>query len=735
MELFETYKFFFQASSKLYKSHAIQTIEMLQAAQHHNLTNFNNFLNVKNFKNLEKNTAIKKLQNYPAMKKIRTVGVVGAGTMGSALAQKFVQEGFNVILADRAMNFVEKGITGIKSTFSEGTKKKLFTDEQIKNFLNNLKGTENLFDLQGCDLVVEAIYEDFNAKSELFKELSSIVPYDTILATNTSSFSISELAASVKYPERFIGLHYFYHAAKNRLLEIIPGLKTSEDTIKTAHRFAVLTGKDPIYSKDANGFIVNRFFVPWLNESVRLHQEKVSIERIENVCKDVFGISMGPFELMNVTGVPVAYHAEKTLEVFGSLYTVAKELKKKTDEKQQWTWDKSKELNTCTTYPEVNLAVKERMLGLVFFICSQLLDEKVCSASDIDKGARIGLRWKKGPVELMRELGENEVTRLIVKIIDLYNMELPDAIGKKYWKPANVKLEKNDAIAVITIDQPETLNALSEDTMKQFSDCFDRADKNSSIETIFITGSGKAFVAGADIKFFVNNIKNERICNIESFTEFGQSVFHRIDNSKKKIVAVINGLALGGGLELALCADLILALPKAQMAFPETGIGIYPGLGGTQRSVRKLGNGLSKYLVLTGKMLSARDAEEIGLVDKVISNEEMFSILGGEIPLPFIEKKSLEGKWISIKNFFEKNSLQKITDKKYSLDGMNREEAEKLAKTIKYKAPIALKLAEQLINEAKGCSSELDHLREVFLTSDALLGLSSIGEKVVYQGR
>lgn len=668
------------------------------------------------------------------MKNIKTVGVVGAGTMGSALAQKFAQEGFRVILADRAMNFVEKGINGINATFSEGIQRKLFSEEQIKSFLSNLKGTDNLSDLKECDIVVEAIYEDFNAKTELFKELSAIVPSDTILATNTSSFSITELSAAVKNPERFIGLHYFFHAAKNRLLEIIPGLKTSEDTINAAYRFSILSGKDAIYSQDAYGFVVNRFFVPWLNEAVRIHEEKAgTIDQIEQVCKKVFGITMGPFELMNVTGVPVAYHAEKTLEIFGPLYKVANALKVKTEEKQQWTLNNTAEPTIID--PTIELAIKERMLGLVFFICSQILDEKICIASEIDRGAKIGLRWKKGPVELMRDLGQTEVKRLVAKIAGLYSMEMPVSIGMDYWKPVNVKLEQKGSIAVITMDQPENLNALSEETVKQLGECFDAAEKNDSVQTIFITGSGKAFVAGADIKFFVKNIRKDRICDIESFTEFGQGVFERIDKSKKKVVAIINGLALGGGLELALCADIILALPKAQMAFPETGIGIYPGLGGTQRSVKKIGNGLSKYLVLTGKMLSAKDAEEIGLVDKIISLDELFSLLSGEKPVPENTEKSLGSGWDAIKNFFENNSLQVILAKQYSCDGISQEEAVKLAKTIGFKAPVALKLADMLIDQAKGCTSELAHLREVFSTSDALLGLTSIGGKVTYLGK
>ena len=140
-------------------------------------------------------------------------------------------------------------------------------------------------------------------------------------------------------------------------------------------------------------------------------------------------------------------------------------------------------------------------------------------------------------------------------------------------------------------------------------------------------------------------------------------IFEKIDNSKKKIVAIINGLALGGGLELALCADVILSFKKAQMAFPETGIGIYPGLGGTQRSVKRIGKGLSKYLIYTGKTLSAKDAEEIGLIDKIITLEEMFLLIDGKIPIPEVSAKKNNEKWKGLRNFFDENSLNKILEK------------------------------------------------------------------------
>jgi len=667
------------------------------------------------------------------MKDITNVGIVGAGTMGAALAQKFIQEGFAVTLADRSMKIVQKGITGIQSTLRDAVEKRLFTESQVEQFMQRLNGTDTLAGLAHCDLVIEAIYENFEAKSELFQTLSTIVSADCILATNTSSFSVSELAESVRHPERFIGLHYFYHAAKNRLVEIIPGSKTAPETFIAAQRFSFLSGKDAITCADSYGFVVNRYFVPWLNESARLLGEGYPIDVIDAVCKQVFGIGMGPFELMNATGIPVAYHSEKTLERYGNLYTVSEVLEKQALANTPWLLGTTPDSGLGT--PEQEREIADRMLGVVFFVCLQLLDENVCSVAAINRGAKIGLKWKRGPFEMMNRLGEDAVRSLVCKIAALYTMPMPNALSADRWKSDNVKLEKNGSIAIITMDQPEYQNAFSEETMRQLATCFDNADNDPDIKTIFFTGSGKAFVAGADITYFVTKIKSNNIDDIIAFTKAGQDLFERIDTSNKTIVSIINGLALGGGLEFALCSDIVLALPKAQLAFPETAIGIYPGLGGTQRSTRKLGKGLSKFLIFTGKMLSASEAAAIGLVDKIVTPQEMFAILAGEAPIPGPANTALSPEWSAIAEFFSTNSLSDIVSGTTSEGIIDEALSQKFTKMVQSKAPVALRLADELITKAAGCSSELNHLSEIFSTSDALLGLTSIGKKVEYQGK
>lgn len=666
-------------------------------------------------------------------KTITNVGVVGAGTMGSALAQKFAQVGFSVILADKTFEQVEKGVRNITAVLQEGVARNVFSREKMDKVLANIRSTEKLEDLRSCDIVIEAIYENFEAKVDLFIKLSKILSKNCILATNTSSYAVSELACSVEFPERFIGLHFFYHAAKNRLVEIIPGENTSAETYEVARRFALIAGKDPITCGDVYGFVVNRFFVPWLNEAARIYEEGIApIPVIDRICRSVFGIGMGPFELMNATGVPVAYHAEKTLEVFGNLYHVAEGLKNQALDGKNWEIGSE---DGMIVSPETETLVRERLLGVVLFVSTQILDESICTATDLNRGARIGLKWKRGPVELMQKLGVTEVKRLIQAIASRYSMPMPISLGEVFWNMKTVRCTRKGRLATIIMDQPESMNALSGETIRQLWDCFSTAESDPEIDTIFITGSGKAFVAGADIRFFLDNMRNDRICDIETFTEIGQRIFERIDRSRKQVVAALNGLTLGGGLELALCADVLIATPNAMLAFPETGIGIYPGLGGTQRTRQRIGTSLAKYLVLTGKMITAEEAQEIGLVRKVVSLPEMLEILAGEKAVPRAGRGNPKRKWKQVESFFKKNTLDEILSRRYNAHNLPQPEAEKISDALQTRAPIALRIADTLISNAKGPRSELEHLRTIFSTKDALAGLSSIGKKVEFTGQ
>jgi enoyl-CoA hydratase/3-hydroxyacyl-CoA dehydrogenase len=667
--------------------------------------------------------------------KIQKIGIIGAGNMGSGIAQKVAQEGIDVVIVDIKDKFIEKGLENIKKTLSKAIERKIFTQEQSETILKRVKGTTNIDEIKDADIVIEAVFEDMDVKKDLFKQLDKICEDKTIFASNTSSFSITELATSVNRNDQFLGLHFFYHPAMNRLLEIIPGKDTSRETISLAKTFSQMIGKTAIHVKDSPGFAVNRFFVPWLNEATKILEEGIAnIPTIDDAAKKVFKLPMGPFELMNVTGPSIAYHSCLGLgNKLGEFYLPSNCLKEQIDKGELWN------LNGDIDDTKVGV-VEERLLGTVFTVACTLLQESITSLEAIDRGAKVGLRWRKGPFEMMNKYSIENSYEIVKKFVNKYStLKIPSNIKQQYKKRQNwvfkyVNLEITDNIAKILINRPEALNAINEIVIQQLDEQFTKADNDPDVKAIILEGAGKAFVAGADIGYFIKKIKQNKIDDICKFTRYGHTVLNKIDSSEKPVIAKLDGLALGGGAEIALAADTIIATDKGSIGFPETGIGIYPGLGGTQRTTRYLGKELTKYLIFTGKVLDARTAASIGLIEYLLPPDEIDNMVSELVSSGKILKKSMKKevelpeKFQKIKNYFSDINIQNILSGKGDLN----EIGQKISKTISYKAPLAIKLANKVIDEGsqlglkEGLEIELDHLREIFSTQDALEGLNSV---------
>ena len=242
------------------------------------------------------------------MEPIEKVAIIGAGNMGSGIAQKSAQERFDVQMVDREQEWVDRGHGIVSEFLKEAEERRIFNSrqvEQIKSRITGVVGTENVD--PSTDLVIEAVFEDFDIKKSVFETLNDVCDSHTILASNTSSLSVDKLASSTGRPDRFVGLHFFYHPAKNRLVEVIPAAESSERSIKLVEQYCKSMGKVVIVCKDRPGFVVNRFFVPWLNEACKLLEEGVgSTAQIDSVARTAFNIGMGPFALMNLTGPPIA---------------------------------------------------------------------------------------------------------------------------------------------------------------------------------------------------------------------------------------------------------------------------------------------------------------------------------------------------------------------------------------------------------------------------------------------
>ena len=240
---------------------------------------------------------------------IQTVGVLGCGLMGSGIAQVCAQSGYRTIVRDVAPDLVDEGLQRIDRFLADGITRGKMVPEDKKRTLENLTGTTRVEDLADCDIVIEAIIENIEVKREMFAVLDATVGAEAILASNTSSICITELAAATRRRDRVLGLHFFSPVPIMKLLEVIRGLETSEETYNQAIEFGRSLGKDPVTAPDRPGFIVNRLLVPYLMDAVRAFESGAgTIEDIDKSMTLGCGHPMGPFALLDFIGLDTTYY-------------------------------------------------------------------------------------------------------------------------------------------------------------------------------------------------------------------------------------------------------------------------------------------------------------------------------------------------------------------------------------------------------------------------------------------
>ncbi|MEN6463195.1 MAG: 3-hydroxyacyl-CoA dehydrogenase family protein [Syntrophomonas sp.] len=246
---------------------------------------------------------------------IKKIGVLGAGAMGSGIVQVAAQAGYDVVLCDMDMGFVDKGVAGIDKILSKNVEKGKMDQAAKDAIMGRITKTTNKEDLAVVDYMIEVIVEDVNIKKAVLAELDGILKPDVILATNTSSISISLLAGATKRGDKFVGMHFFNPVPVMRLCEIIRGYSTSDETVKVASELAQAFGKTTVeVKKDTPGFIVNRCMMPQFLEAIRLVETGVATPAdIDIAVKLGLNYPMGPFELMDFTGIDIS---KLVLDVF-----------------------------------------------------------------------------------------------------------------------------------------------------------------------------------------------------------------------------------------------------------------------------------------------------------------------------------------------------------------------------------------------------------------------------------
>jgi 3-hydroxybutyryl-CoA dehydrogenase len=245
---------------------------------------------------------------------IEKVGVVGCGLMGSGIAQVCAQAGFQTVVREVSPELVEKGLKGIEKNLARLVEKGTITEATKGEIRGRLKGVTAIDELKDCDLVVEAIIEQLPAKRELFTTLDSLCPAHTIFASNTSSLTITEIAAATKRPQRFVGLHFFNPVPVMKLVEVVRTIATDPAVYEEMVNFGAKVGKTPVRAQDSGGFIVNRLLVPYLLDAIRALEEGVgSVVDIDNSMKLGCGYPMGPFTLLDFVGLDTTYYISQIM--------------------------------------------------------------------------------------------------------------------------------------------------------------------------------------------------------------------------------------------------------------------------------------------------------------------------------------------------------------------------------------------------------------------------------------
>jgi len=240
---------------------------------------------------------------------IKTVGVLGCGLMGSGIAQVSAQAGYTTVVREVEQGLLDRGMGRIRKFLDGGVEKGKVTAEARDQTLANLTGTTSVDDLKGCDLVIEAIIENVGEKVRVYEAVERVVGEHAVIASNTSSLCITDLASKTKRPDRFGGLHFFNPVPLMKLVEVVRALTTSDDTYRSLFAFAQSLGKEPITAPDRSGFIVNRLLVPYLLDAIRSHEHGLgTIEDIDKGMTLGCGYPMGPFTLLDFVGLDTTYY-------------------------------------------------------------------------------------------------------------------------------------------------------------------------------------------------------------------------------------------------------------------------------------------------------------------------------------------------------------------------------------------------------------------------------------------
>jgi enoyl-CoA hydratase/3-hydroxyacyl-CoA dehydrogenase len=592
--------------------------------------------------------------------------VVGAGTMGGQIAQTIAAAGIPVVLKDIDDALVQAGLDEARNVTSGQINKlaekgKITAEQaqqQIEAVMGRIHGTTSYEAFGDVDFVVEAVPERMDIKQSVFAELDAATPGHAILASNTSSLSITEMGEATLRPEKVVGFHYFYPASIMPLIEIVEGEETSAETLSAAVTFAQAIRKQPITCAEVPGFVVNRILNSGIAEVWREQEEKgLSIKKIDEGVGAAGVVPIGPYYLVNLLGLDTVLHvAEHLVESYGEeRFYVPKGMQKLVANGKLGAktggdgfYDAAGEPN-IEGENEPDIAELVELLSLKTLIEACLvLEEGVATHRDIDFGmmAGAGLDPRRGLLppfmkadsegldtllERMESAQERYGERFTPPTI-LRRLVAQGRFGQKSGQgfyaypqpdaeqPAEVvRLEtRADGVAIAWLANGQ-MNSISPQVVEDLGKVWAHV-KGAGIRALVIASSNPfLYCAGADIKAFTTMDESAG----EQLIHSAHALFKELGEDGVVTISAVNGLAFGGGCELAMACDVRIAARSAIFGQPEIKLGIIPGFGGTQRLPRLVGTNKALEMNLVGDPILADEAFELGLVNRVVEDHEL----------------------------------------------------------------------------------------------------------------
>jgi enoyl-CoA hydratase/3-hydroxyacyl-CoA dehydrogenase len=579
---------------------------------------------------------------------VKKVAVLGAGIMGHGIAELAALAGYETALRDINQELVDKGMANIKGSLDKFAEKKRISKEMADQAWSKLKGVVDLGQaVKDADFIVEAVPEVMDIKKQVYKELDKKAPKNAILATNTSTLPISEIASATSRPEKVIGMHFFNPPPLMPLVEIIKGDKTDNETTQTTADMSRKMGKQVIICrKDVPGFIVNRLLGPLLAEAARtVERGEAKVEEIDSALAYKIGLPMGVFLVADYSGLDTIVKASEETKKRDPQAPGPQKLFVEKVNKKEYGWKAGKGFYDWSKgRPTIPAGVGDKFDPIPLFApvinaAAWLIRNDVADPKDIDIGVKLGLGYPKGLCEMADEWGIDKMVNILkdkqAKYGEYYK---PDQLltkmvsegktgvkaGKGFYEYAAAAgagwtykatiFKREPPFAWLTFNRPQRLNSINAELTLDLDHCLDELWNDEQVRVLILTGAGdRAFCAGADISQFKGGSPNLAF----EITRRLQMVTAKMEKFPKPILAAVNGFALGGGLEIAMACDFRIAVESATFGQPEILLGIIPGAGGTQRLPKYVGIGRAKEMVMLGDRITAEEAQRIGLVNKV----------------------------------------------------------------------------------------------------------------------